>query len=66
MKLPESKKKHLQTTNFGFPFPSIPWDPGDVTYVLDRPTARGFRLALGTAWLAAHRWRGNERLEGNM
>eukprot|EP00434_Breviolum_minutum_P001316 symbB.v1.2.001157.t1/scaffold47.1/size388503/12 len=27
----------------------------DVTYVLDRPTARGFRLALGTAWLAAHR-----------
>ncbi|CAJ1364529.1 unnamed protein product, partial [Effrenium voratum] len=27
----------------------------DVTYVLDRPTARGFRLAMGTAWLAAHR-----------
>eukprot|EP00927_Polykrikos_kofoidii_P055597 TRINITY_DN49814_c0_g1_i1.p1 TRINITY_DN49814_c0_g1~~TRINITY_DN49814_c0_g1_i1.p1 ORF type:complete len:373 (+),score=31.06 TRINITY_DN49814_c0_g1_i1:67-1185(+) len=27
----------------------------DVTYVLDRPTARGFRLAYGTAWLAAHR-----------
>lgn len=27
----------------------------DVTYVLERPTARGFRLALGTAWLAHHR-----------
>ncbi|CAK8990679.1 unnamed protein product [Durusdinium trenchii] len=27
----------------------------DVTYVLERPTARGFRLAIGTAWLAEHR-----------
>eukprot|EP00439_Symbiodinium_sp_Y106_P046202 s1853_g5.t2 len=27
----------------------------DVTYVLERPTARGFRLAVGTAWLATHR-----------
>lgn len=27
----------------------------DVTYVLERPKARGFRLALGTAWLAHHR-----------
>ena len=33
--------------------PEIP--RGDVTYVLERPTARGFRLALGTAWLAHHR-----------
>eukprot|EP00929_Paragymnodinium_shiwhaense_P107741 TRINITY_DN74103_c0_g1_i1.p1 TRINITY_DN74103_c0_g1~~TRINITY_DN74103_c0_g1_i1.p1 ORF type:complete len:383 (+),score=71.98 TRINITY_DN74103_c0_g1_i1:189-1337(+) len=29
-----------------------PWVPRDATYVLDRPTSRGYRLAYGTAWLA--------------
>ena len=37
---------------------------GDVTYVLERPTARGFRLAVGTAWLATHRTRPEKRLAG--
>lgn len=32
-----------------------PWVPRDATYVLDRPTSRGYRLAYGTAWLAQHR-----------
>lgn len=34
---------------------SDPWVPRDATYVLDRPTSRGYRLAYGTAWLAKHR-----------
>ncbi|CAE8591566.1 unnamed protein product [Polarella glacialis] len=34
---------------------SDPFVNRDVTYVLDRPTARGYRLAYGTAWLAQHR-----------
>lgn len=29
--------------------------PRDATYVLDRPCARTYRLAYGTAWLAQHR-----------
>ena len=38
--------------------PKVPGSQGDVTYVLERPTARGFRLAVGTAWLATHRRQG--------
>lgn len=34
---------------------SDPPVPRDATYVLDRPTSRGYRLAYGTAWLAEHR-----------